>query len=279
MIKIMGRVAVACSFLIVGSMLFSPLEPVVILVHGSFASGKDWWKPQGEFFKTLEHQAQQIGQTLVPFGWSGTPTEAEIKSSAVLLAKLIASYPKTETIILIGHSHGGNVINRASQILFEEQQHLSGLDLAATTKVPEKSNNVENALKQAEPVKHYLIDRAYALGTPVDKKKFYPNMQIIGRYISLYSKGDKIQKVAGLYERYYSLQERLTNFEVLMKEKGKDKLVSPGHADLHDVCIARWLLFVPDELVTMKVGGFENFRYAANGKVIFDKEGSPRYEA
>src|SRR5580692_7758644 len=94
------------------------LHPVVIVVHGSFGATLDWWKPGGDFFIPLEIQAKELGHQVVPFCWSGNPVESQIDGAAGVLAKLIISYPAGTCIILVGHSHGGNVINRATQLLY-----------------------------------------------------------------------------------------------------------------------------------------------------------------
>ena len=97
---------------------FTPhLKSVVIVVHGSFASQEAWHQPEGDFFSELEKQARMLNHKTISFCWPGIPTTATIVASGQTLAKLILSYPPTEQIMVIGHSHGGNVINIASQLL------------------------------------------------------------------------------------------------------------------------------------------------------------------
>ncbi|MBS1988165.1 hypothetical protein JST56_04190 [Candidatus Dependentiae bacterium] len=95
---------------------------VVIIIHGSFATTTSWPQPDGDFFKELENQAHQLGQKVISFCWSGIPTDQEIIKGGKMLAQLIMSYPPSEEIFLVGHSHGGNVINIASQLLYKLAQ-------------------------------------------------------------------------------------------------------------------------------------------------------------
>lgn len=100
------------------------LQSVVILVHGSLAIDEEWCRPGGEFYETLEKEATTLGHKLVPFAWSGKLNLKARRQGAEALAKIILSYPQSETIILIGHSHGGNVINLASQLLNDPMEKL-----------------------------------------------------------------------------------------------------------------------------------------------------------
>lgn len=103
--------------LVLTSCVFTASKPVVILIHGSFAVQEPWARPYGDFYQELESQAFGFGRKLVPFAWSGSPTAAEIFIAAMRLIRLVESYPADEEIILIGHSHGGNVINLASRFI------------------------------------------------------------------------------------------------------------------------------------------------------------------
>ena len=100
------------------------IKAIVIIVHGSFAAKSDWYKPGGNFYKELELAAKLLNQKVTYFSWSGLPTEIEIIKGAEGLAKTILNYPENEEIIVIGHSHGGNVINFASQLLSDPIERL-----------------------------------------------------------------------------------------------------------------------------------------------------------
>jgi len=113
---------------------------VVILVHGSFATLSTWCKPTGLFYQELEKQAHEFNQKVISFSWSGMPHDSQIVLGAQALAKTILSYSADEEIILIGHSHGGNVINFASQLL-----HNSLDDMVASTPYTTMSSIISQA--------------------------------------------------------------------------------------------------------------------------------------
>jgi len=92
-------------------------HPVVILIHGTFAAGGAWSRPGGEFYSILKKQAKKYGHNLIPFTWTGGATHEDRLQGAYALAQVLLSYPKNEGKVVIGHSHAGNVIALASQLL------------------------------------------------------------------------------------------------------------------------------------------------------------------
>ena len=118
----MGQVILSWIIIFLCTTHFFTARAVVVIIHGSFASTTTWPQPDGDFFKELENQAQQLGQKVISFCWSGIPTDQEIIKGGKMLAQLIMSYPTGEEIIVVGHSHGGNVINVASQLLYKLTQ-------------------------------------------------------------------------------------------------------------------------------------------------------------
>jgi hypothetical protein len=261
--------------------LFQPLQPVVILVHGSFAQGVTWWRPGGDFFNQIALQSAQLGHEIVPFGWSGNPTEADIALSGELLAWLILSYPITERIVLIGHSHGGNVVTYATQVVHKEitkrlqndaPDNQTFMDLVATVRSDAK------AMMPCTPLKPYLIDKVYLLGAPAGVKGCFPQMDVIGSVLNFYSTNDRVQQVLGLYGRTLATHDRIANLEVTLSftRSGKKVNQKPGHSDLHNDCIGRWLLQIPEVMATEHQGNFENFAFG-NGSIDFDCHGCPSY--
>lgn len=101
------------------------LNCIVILVHGPYESHSSWCNPGGNFYKELENSAKSLNQNLIPFSWSGLPTDEQIIKGAESLAKVILSYPNNEKIIIIGHGQGGNVINFATQLIFDPKHDIS----------------------------------------------------------------------------------------------------------------------------------------------------------
>jgi len=90
----------------------------IILVHGTFAAHFDWYKKGGDFFEALSIAAKdRFGDDveLTSFRWTGYLGCSARVEAATELAELILNSKKK--IYTIGHSHGGNIINLASQIL------------------------------------------------------------------------------------------------------------------------------------------------------------------
>ncbi len=286
--------------------------PVVIIVHGSFSSKDAWWRVNGGFFNEVEKQAKAKGHCVVPFSWSGQPTEKEIRAGGAMLAKLIESYPISEHIILIGHSHGGNVINHASKLLFDplekllaemaqkpvsevlaqacaaiaaappqnNQQYipvpvsqLHWWDLLPTVKLLALAENKSPSAGQ----KRYVIDRIYLLGTPTNNATFGPQMEVVGDVFNFFSYGDIIQPVLGLYQRTYPQHQRLINLEVLVWDHNKKKVHKPDHHDIHAAEIGRWLLAIPDDLKLLGARGFEKFKFGIDAKIVFRIDGPPEF--
>ena len=248
----------------------------------------------GGFFEEVQKQAKVKGHCVVPFSWSGQPKEKEIKAAGAMLAKLIESYPVSEHIILIGHSHGGNVINHASTLLFDPLEKLLAQmahkpvseilaeacvaiavappqnnvhyipapasqlhwwDLLPTVKLLALAENKSPATGQ----KRYLIDRVYLLGTPTNSTTLGPQMDVVGDVLNFFSYGDIIQPVLGLYQRTYPKHERLINLEVVTWDHNKKIINKPDHHEIHAPEIGRWLLAIPDDVKLLGVGDFENW--------------------
>lgn len=308
-------------FFIISLTIIKPVHAVVILVHGSFSTLSSWCKPNGAFFDVLEQQAQLLNHKVVPFSWSGVPTDAEIIRGGQALAKVILSYPPDEEKILIGHSHGGNVIIFASHLLHQahtetssDYEFLSSLIVQAdTNQQPQNSPHgllhdylptLRNkkakeqlrkiVLEAIDDIKRssleyknctleksaspFLIKKVYVLGTPVEPKKYYPNMNIINTFISLYSTGDFVQPVFGLYKRTYPLHERIANLSVWLDGSGSFiRPNKPAHHELHHPLIGEWILAIPEILQEQKQGNFEVFSCNQNGLLSFKKNKTPTY--
>lgn len=82
----------------------------------SRAVGSDWWKPPSEFLeKLLQHlRAVGINPSIQSFEWSGANSGSEREGAAIALKrKLKKLTDEGSSVYLIGHSHGGNVIENA----------------------------------------------------------------------------------------------------------------------------------------------------------------------
>jgi hypothetical protein len=90
------------------------VRKVLILVHGTFAKNAPWIQEDSNFVKGIKDNLKQYADIkVVSFDWSGKNSyfkrvEAGKKLAAELEA-IAVEYPKSEKIV-IGHSHGGNVI-------------------------------------------------------------------------------------------------------------------------------------------------------------------------
>lgn len=228
------------SIIITALSTHAEIQSIVILIHGTFAREALWCKPGGDFYHELETQCLARGHRLVPFTWSGKFSTAAREEAAALLASLIAHYVGKEEIVLIGHSHGANVIFRAS------------------TKLREKIPTLE---------KKYLIDRMYLLAPPIDLQEYYPCMNTVEHCYLLFSHGDYIQKALFLYQRTLPAHDRISNFEVLFIEESKH--IHPSHTQMHDTRIARWILALPHELSALKAYGFESYNPGNDGQLSF----------
>ncbi|MCK4498999.1 hypothetical protein KAU11_00715, partial [Candidatus Babeliales bacterium] len=96
----------------------------VILVHGTYSTTKDWFLPEGGFCKKLLEKNPTKNEQVIYIKWDGAPNslsrlEGSEKLAHIILKLHTQSTIKTgkETLSLIGHSHGGSVINLACNLL------------------------------------------------------------------------------------------------------------------------------------------------------------------
>lgn len=95
-------------------------EDIVIFVHGTFANTESGWTSiEDDFHRKLNIEFKKItGYHFNSFSyiWSGLNSLAERQSAGILLAETINVYhERYKRIHLIGHSHGGSVIQFAIQ--------------------------------------------------------------------------------------------------------------------------------------------------------------------
>ena len=127
--------------------------------------------------------------------------------------------------------------------------------------------------------KKNIIDRAIYLGTPVDELLYAPQMDVIGSLINMYSHGDRIQKVGGLFDRRYKGHEHISNIQVLVKSAGSKLPHAPSHSAIHAPYIGRWLLLMPEVLAFADITGnnFKQFAFGKDGLILFDETTGPRF--
>ncbi|NRA30050.1 MAG: hypothetical protein HRU11_07285 [Parvularculaceae bacterium] len=87
----------------------------VILVHGTFdgdssEKGDRWWQKSGAMRRDLEADGHEVEA----FRWSGENSDTDRVKAAKQLAKKLDSRTKgQETVGVVAHSHGGNVLREA----------------------------------------------------------------------------------------------------------------------------------------------------------------------
>lgn len=95
-----------------------------VLVHGTFAPDADWVRP-GSFLARGLQSLEEEGVRICSFGWSGRNSHADRTEAAQALASLLRlealSNPDVR-FLLVGHSHGGNIVMSAVKGIPESQR-------------------------------------------------------------------------------------------------------------------------------------------------------------
>lgn len=206
-----------------------------ILVHGTFSAAEDdtpqeeqhYWGekdftevvPPNFFGPGTNDQKAPIRFS---FGWSGGLSDDARKMGGVTLSKgiryLKETFPNCR-IICLGHSHGGNVINVASQQL-------------------EGNINMDYAIQLATPVmtyndKHERFDNSSG---------YYPNANGISTLMLFYSEYDFVQSLGAGSQSYKRRYGPITGIDLynvrLRKYRGEDDL----HIRMHDKVIGGKIL-------------------------------------
>jgi hypothetical protein len=141
----------------------------VIAVHGTFAHSTavdgasvslapeqlQWWQPGSTFDRELRDMVAAVPGmgsgtlSVVPFEWSGENSEiARRDAGKKLYGELAALDAKGEPYCVIGHSHGGSVINWALLEAAARKQRLDGLQRWITVGTPFVSMKREPLLFQ-----------------------------------------------------------------------------------------------------------------------------------
>jgi hypothetical protein len=181
---------------------------VYVIIHGTWATGSDWYKPGGDFFTALSAATAHEHAEIVCFLWSGN---ADFKSREIAgheLAVFLQRQPPTKKLYLIGHSHGANV------------------GILACKELARNKNN------------QHRIEAFFALAAPVNINQYMPPMNIIGSFYNFFSCNDFVQPVFGIFGRVYPDHERIANLRLQLHEH------EPNHAQLHDPLVATYLCWL-----------------------------------
>jgi len=196
-------------FIIILCLIVAPLQgthqTTYIIVHGTWAQHEIWAQPGGNFFESLQRSLEPF-VTMSFFTWSGKNDHAARYRAAQELAFMIKTLPLNTTISIVAHSHGANVCFLASQLLIGNNHHIATL---------------------------------YALGAPIDRTNYLPNMAVIEHLYNLFSFGDPVQTVSGYFERVLPPHPRITNIALTCNGS------RPNHAGLHAPLVAQWLTALP----------------------------------
>jgi len=94
---------------------------IIFLVHGTFARGAAWTKPDSTFCTQLKRDLQALGHEKIRFElfeWSGDNTHPARREAAVKLERALRAsvrlQPECDHFV-VAHSHGGNIALRAVQ--------------------------------------------------------------------------------------------------------------------------------------------------------------------
>ncbi len=87
-----------------------PQERITIIIHGTWASDGDWWRPGGDFFDYLKKDLDRpdLYDQKDLFTWSGKNRDSSRRNASLSLDKWLKSHPAAE-VNVFAHSHGANV--------------------------------------------------------------------------------------------------------------------------------------------------------------------------
>jgi hypothetical protein len=87
----------------------------LMLVHGTFASDSPWYQPGGDFFSLVQKTRPDLYAQPDFFRWSGAYSDGARQQGALDLQKWVTDRHE-EGLDLMGHSHGGNIMFKATEM-------------------------------------------------------------------------------------------------------------------------------------------------------------------
>ena len=118
---------------------------VTVLIHGTCSSGDPWYQEHGRFHRYIENVVFP-GDDVRPFRWSGGNTHTDRVQAANRLYDEFRGVGEEGRLRIIGHSHGANVANLATQASAERPNGLQACTLIhlSVPVLPEYLPNMSN---------------------------------------------------------------------------------------------------------------------------------------
>ena len=101
------------------------------IVHGTWAEDEHWWRWPSDFPRYIDSITGDFYKGESPFRWSGANTPEGRHEGAKKLISWLKSHP-AEKVTLLAHSHGGNVVFKATEIAAQGEIKITKLVLLAT---------------------------------------------------------------------------------------------------------------------------------------------------
>lgn len=128
------------------------------IIHGTWAEDETWWRWPAEFPQHLDGLTEDVYRGEDAFQWSGDNTHDAREKAARDLIRWLKEHPADRTV-LVAHSHGGNVVFKATQ------------------------------LAEAGEIQIRLL---VLLGTPI-RDDYAPDLEKIGHVLNVYDEDDVVQ--------------------------------------------------------------------------------------
>jgi pimeloyl-ACP methyl ester carboxylesterase len=125
------------------------------IIHGTRAEDDTWWRWPSNFPRYLNSLTKDVYKGTDQFQWPGDNTPEAREKGATALIEWLAAHP-AQRATLIAHSHGGNVVFKATEL---------------------------GAIH---------IDRLILLGTPI-RDDYAPNLARVGKIVDVYSEDVPVQ--------------------------------------------------------------------------------------
>jgi pimeloyl-ACP methyl ester carboxylesterase len=175
-----------CIIVLISNCIISK-NTTYILIHGTWSRNTTWHQEGGGFYDAL-YSAVDEHDSIMSFFWSGALSESARNEAAEMLVSLIEIINDMH-IVLVGHSHGGNVAMTVVRWLYQT--------------MPDKR-----------------IQAVVLLGTPQYYRFEIPeNVDFI---YNLFSFGDQIQPVFNVFRREIPESSKTANLALLLENREPD---------------------------------------------------------